>query len=42
MLEAYYLKKVALELKLFVIKLVKCKESGILSSLQNTKTLWLS
>jgi hypothetical protein len=37
MLNAYYLKKVAVNVKkIFVIKVAKCKESSILTAIQNT------
>jgi hypothetical protein len=39
MVVAYNLKRVAPNVKLFVIKLAQCKQSGILTYIQNTKTL---
>jgi hypothetical protein len=38
MLDAFDLKKVALELKLFVIEVAECKQSSILISIQNNST----
>jgi hypothetical protein len=39
MLDAYHLMKVAQNVKLFVIKVAKCKKSSILTSIQNTQSI---
>jgi hypothetical protein len=39
MLDTFYLKKAAVSVKLFVLKVAKCKQSSILTSIQNTKSL---
>jgi hypothetical protein len=40
MLDTYHQEKVALNLKLFVIKKAKCKQGSILTSMQNTTSLY--
>jgi hypothetical protein len=42
MLDAYHMKKVVLNVKRFVIKIVKCKQSSILTSIQNTITVLIA
>jgi hypothetical protein len=40
MLDAYKQNKVWLNVKIFVLKVAKCKHSSILTSKQNTKSLF--
>jgi hypothetical protein len=38
MLDTYYLNKLALNVTIFVVKVVKCKQSSILTSTQNNES----